>query len=156
MTDMIQIGKRSKEAQRILAEWESGEKTEESFAEMAMQYSTDPGSNTNGGLYEDVYPGMMVTEFNDWCFAEDRNVADYGIIKTSYGYHIMYMSGVSDELYWKSVVKEAYLNEQASALLDEICARYPVTSDLSNAPSARCFGAKRDRTASELRKSQSP
>ena len=91
------------------------------------------GSNTNGGLYEDVYPGMMVTEFNDWCFAEDRNVADYGIVKTSYGYHIMYMSGVSDELYWKSVVKEAYLNEQASALLDEICARYPVTSDLSNA-----------------------
>ena len=121
------------EAQRILAEWESGEKTEESFAELAMQYSTDPGSNTNGGLYEDVYPGMMVTEFNDWCFAEDRNVADYGIVKTSYGYHIMYMSGVSDELYWKSVVKEAYLNEQASALLDEICARYPVTSDLSNA-----------------------
>lgn len=121
------------EAQRILAEWESGEKTEESFAELAMQYSTDPGSNTNGGLYEDVYPGMMVTEFNDWCFAEDRNVADYGIVKTSYGYHIMYMSGVSDELYWKSVVKEAYLNEQASVLLDEICARYPVTSDLSNA-----------------------
>lgn len=121
------------EAKRILAEWEAGEKTEDSFAELAMQYSTDPASSTNGGLYEDVYPGMMVTEFNDWCFAEDRNIADYGIVKTTYGYHIMYMSGVSDEIYWKSVVKSDYLNEQASALLDEICSRYPVTSDLSNA-----------------------
>lgn len=120
------------EAERILALWQA-DPTEDNFKTLALEYNQDPGSKDNGGLYEDFQPGKMVTEFNDWCFAEDRNVADYGIIKTSYGYHIMYMSGVSDELYWKSVVKEAYLNEQASALLDEICARYPVTSDLSNA-----------------------
>ena len=33
---------------------------EDSFAELANQYSDDAGSNTNGGLYEDVYKNQMV------------------------------------------------------------------------------------------------
>lgn len=121
------------EANRIYAEWEASDKTEDTFAQMAMQYSQDPGSQSNGGLYEDVYPGMMVEEFNDWCFADGRSEADYGMVKTSYGYHIMFYSGTSDEIYWTSAVREDYLNDQASSLLDEICSRYPVTSDLDKA-----------------------
>ncbi|MDE6087675.1 MAG: peptidyl-prolyl cis-trans isomerase, partial [Oscillospiraceae bacterium] len=80
-------------AQDLLAEWESGEKTEDSFAELADTYSEDPGSNTNGGLYENVYTGQMVTSFNDWCFDESRQPGDTGIVETDYGFHIMYYSG---------------------------------------------------------------
>ena len=59
-------------AQDILDEWKAGAATEDSFAELANEYSEDPGSNTTGGLYEQVYQGQMVTEFNDWCFDPAR------------------------------------------------------------------------------------
>ena len=74
------------EAQRIYDEWKAGEATEESFAALATEYTQDPGSQSTGGLYEDVYPGQMVQPFNDWCFAEGRAVSDSGIVKTHYGY----------------------------------------------------------------------
>ena len=133
------------EAERIYAEWEAGEHTEDSFAQLAMQYSVD-GSASSGGLYEDVYPGMMVTEFNDWCFADGRAVGDSGIVKTKFGYHVMFYSGVTDEIYWITAAKQSYLNEQASALLDEICSRYPVTSNMDNAAVSTLPGQE---TASE-------
>lgn len=120
------------EADRIYAEWEDSDRSEDSFAALAQEYSVD-GSSVNGGLYENVYPGQMVTEFNDWCFDDARKVGDYGMVKTRFGYHIMFYSGVGEEIYWPTVVKEDYLNDQASLLLDEICARYPVTSTIENA-----------------------
>jgi hypothetical protein len=54
-------------ANQVYAEWQENP-TEDNFATLAGTYSSDTGSNTNGGLYDDVYPGEMVTEFNDWCF----------------------------------------------------------------------------------------
>ena len=120
------------EAERIYAEWEASDRSEDTFAEMAAQYSVD-GSSVNGGLYENVYPGQMVEEFNDWCFDDARQVADYGLVKTRFGYHIMFFSAVGEEIYWPTVVKEDYLNDQAALLVDEICARYPVTTTLENA-----------------------
>ena len=121
------------EADRIYAEWEASDKTEETFSQMANEYSTDPGSNTNGGLYENVYPGQMVEEFNDWCFDDARSEADYGIVKTRFGYHIILYVSAQDEIYWQSVVRSDYLNDQWSAMQEEICAAYPVESDLSMA-----------------------
>ena len=56
----------AQKAQDILDEWKAGDATEDSFAALANEYSQDPGSNTTGGLYEQVYQGQMVTEFNDW------------------------------------------------------------------------------------------
>ena len=47
------------EAEDILAQWEAGDKTAESFGALAEEYSDDPASNTNGGLYEQVAPGVM-------------------------------------------------------------------------------------------------
>ena len=87
-------------AEEILNEWLAGEATEESFAALAEQYSEDPGSSSNGGLYTFVQPGQMVQEFNDFCFAEERQPGDSGIVygtNGSYaGYHVMYFVGESD------------------------------------------------------------
>jgi len=71
--------------------------TEEQFADLAMEHTAD-GNGAQGGLYEGVYPGQMVAEFNDWCFDPSRVVGDNGIVQTSYGYHLMYFSGVGEPI----------------------------------------------------------
>lgn len=76
-------------AQGILDQWLAGEATEESFAQLAMEHSED-GSASSGGLYQEVYEGQMVTAFNDWCFDESRRSGDSGLVKTEYGYHVIY------------------------------------------------------------------
>ena len=117
------------EAQRIYDEWQAGEATEESFAALATEYTQDPGSQSTGGLYEDVYPGQMVQPFNDWCFAQGRAVSDSGIVKTDYGYHIMYFSGEGDYVYWKMAVESMLRNEAFSEQLTTLTESYAMTSD---------------------------
>lgn len=81
-------------AEELLAQWQSGEATEDSFAALALKESTD-GSKYDGGLYTEVYQGRMVTEFNDWCFDTARQSGDTGVVDTQYGSHVMYFSGVN-------------------------------------------------------------
>ena len=95
--------KEKEEAEKIYTEWLNGAKTEESFAELAKKY-TDDGNGDVGGLYENVFPGQMVTTFNDWCFG-DRKSGDHGIVETEFGYHIMYYSGDSKTTYRDYMVK---------------------------------------------------
>lgn len=87
------------EAVNLMDEWRGGDATEESFAELANENSDDTGSNTNGGLYENVYPNQMVTAFNDWCFDESRQAGDVDLVQTDYGYHVMYYVGDSETTY---------------------------------------------------------
>lgn len=108
------------EAQSILEEWQSGDATEESFAELANTYSADPGSNTTGGLYDNVYPGEMVDTFNDWCFDTGREIGDVDIVQTSYGYHIMYFMGYTDEYYYLTVAESDMRYYEGNALLEEL------------------------------------
>ena len=121
-------------AQAILDEWLAGEATEDSFAELANQY-TDDGNDADydgepdGGLYTDVYEGQMVTNFNDWCFDEARQVGDYGLVQTNYGYHVMYFVG--SEPVWKTYAENDLLTETLNTMMDEIIAKYPMTVDYS-------------------------
>ena len=55
------------------------------------------GSASVGGLYEGVAEGDMVEAFNDWIFDETRKYGDTDIVKTEYGYHIMFFVGTEDE-----------------------------------------------------------
>lgn len=98
-------------AESWLQTWEDGDATEESFAALATENTTDPGSKDNGGLYENVYPGQMVSAFNNWCFDENRKAGDTGIVETSYGYHVMYFVGQSDETYREYLVKNDLTSE---------------------------------------------
>lgn len=93
-------------AAELLAEFEENP-TEEHFAEMAEENSEDTGSKSNGGLYEAVTPGQMVDTFNSWLFKEDHKAGDYGIIKTDYGYHLMYMVG-DNISYRQSMIESDY------------------------------------------------
>ena len=118
------------DAQAILDAWLSGEKTEESFAALANEKSEDPGSNTNGGLYEDVYMGQMVEPFETWCFDENRQYGDYGLVKTSYGYHVMFYVGNSPM--WKQYAEGDWKNDQVSQLLKRVVENYPMEVTYEN------------------------
>lgn len=111
-------------AEEILTQWKSGEKTEESFAELANANSSDGGSNTNGGLYQNVTPGQMVQEFNDWCFDESRKAGDTDLVKTQFGYHVMYFSDSRPQ--WRYYAQQDWMTEQTSALLDNMMESHPI------------------------------
>lgn len=105
-------------AEKYEAEWKELGGSEENFAEIAAKYSVD-GSAANGGLYENVFKGQMVKEFEDWSFDPARKAGDSEIIKTQFGYHIMYFSGVAEE-YYSYVVDSAVRGERLNAYIDEI------------------------------------
>ena len=110
-----------KEAEKVYEEWKKGAATEESFAELAAQYNinSDPSSAASGGLHEDVYEGQMVTEFNDWVFDPARKPGDTGIVKTAYGYHIMYFVGDSMQA-WKSSIDAVMRRDDYSEKYEEL------------------------------------
>ncbi len=111
-------------AEEILSQWESGDQTEDSFAQLANEHSSDGGSNTNGGLYENVYVGQMVQEFNDWCFDESRKPGDTGLVKTQFGYHVMYFS--ADRPQWRHYAQQDWMTEQTTALLENMVKAHPI------------------------------
>ena len=73
-----------KNAEDILAKARAGE----DFAELAKQYSEDPGSKENGGLYEDFGRGRMVKEFEDASFNLPIDSISE-LVETRYGFHII-------------------------------------------------------------------
>lgn len=110
-------------AEDLLAQWQAGEATEDSFAELAKENSADSNA-AQGGLYEDVTRGAMVDEFNDWCFDPARQAGDTGIVKTSYGYHIMYFVGTAPETFWELQVTNALKSNDMTSWNEEMTEGY--------------------------------
>ena len=113
-------------AEAIYEEWKSGDATEDSFAALANEKSDD-GDGTTGGLYENIYPGQMVTAFNDWCFDVARQAGDTGIVETEYGYHIMYYVGASEQTYRDYQIENTLRSEDVQAWYDEIVEAQTIT-----------------------------
>ena len=120
-------------ADEIYKMWQEGDATEETFAALATEYTEDPGSMSTGGLYEEIYPGQMMQEFNDWCFDTARQVGDTAVVKTSYGYHIMYFSGVCDHPYWYKIAQQDCLATRQQQALADIVNATTVEVDYSKA-----------------------
>lgn len=131
-------------ANELLDQWKKGEATEDSFAALVKDNTADGGSKENGGLYENVYPGMMVTSFNDWCFAEGRKAGDTGVVLSDFGYHIMYFVGEAEQTYREymitNVMKSDDMDKWAKEVYDAV--KYEVLDisrlqlDLTLAPNA--------------------
>ncbi len=108
-------------AEELLAQWKAGEATEEAFAALANEKSAD-GDGTTGGLYENIYPGQMVTNFNDWCYDEARKSGDTDIVESEYGYHVMYFVGDSDMTYRDYQIENELRTNDVNAWYDEVIA----------------------------------
>ncbi len=109
-----------KEAEDVLKKWQEGAATEESFAALVADNSDDGGSTATGGLYEDIYPGQMVTAFEDWCYDESRKVGDTGIVETEYGYHVMYFVGDSETSFREYQIESTLHNQDMQEWYDGI------------------------------------
>ena len=105
-------------AQAVYDEWLAGEKTEDSFGLLANDKSQDQnGEVTNGGIYENVTEGRMVEEFEDWCFEDTRQPGDHGLVKTQYGYHVMYFVG--SEAIWSRYCRLGIQSLEVEELAEE-------------------------------------
>ncbi len=113
-------------AQELYDGWLNGEATEESFAELAQANSVD-GNASEGGLYEQVTKGYMVETFNDWIFDDSRKTGDSGLVKTQFGYHIMYfVKREQVEPLWIATVKTNYLSAKLSEIVQNAAEQYPI------------------------------
>lgn len=116
------------EAQKLLDQWLAGDATEDAFAALAKEHSTDPGSKADGGLYSGLTEQTnFVKEFKEWYLEDGRKTGDYGLIKTDYGYHIMYFSGT--EPIWKFYCREGLTDELHNEMINAIIEKYEVNVD---------------------------
>ncbi len=111
-------------AEEILNNWKSGDATEDSFAELAKENTTDTGSQDNGGLYENVIPGQMVNPFSAWCFETGRKAGDTAIVRSAYGYHIMYYVGTTGEKVWEYNAKQALASADGASQSEKLEEEY--------------------------------
>ncbi len=116
------------EAQKVLDEWKAGEATEESFIQMTGKYTEDTGYADNGGLYTDVYTGSGYVEaFEAWASNTERKPGDCELVKTQFGYHIMYC--IDTELCWQRYARDGYKQEYCTKLVDEAAKKAPLVVD---------------------------
>lgn len=116
------------EAEALYEQWKAGDMSEDSFAELAKNNSEDSNAST-GGLYSNVTDGYMVDAFNDWCFDAARQVGDHGLVKTQYGYHLMFFSGSRD--IWYAKAEEDLISDRANELIPAAMEKHPATIDYS-------------------------
>ena len=109
-------------AQALLNTWLQGSADEDAFAALAKTNSSC-SSAAQGGLIENIVKGQMVAEFEEWCM-EPHEYGDYGIVKTSYGYHLMfYVDGM--EL-WRSAAESGLRSEKINEVLNAKEAQSPL------------------------------
>ncbi len=112
-------------AQALLDEFLAGEATEDVFATMAQEHSTDGGSNTNGGLYSQLTKATnFVDGFKNWYLDETRKPGDAGLVQSEHGYHIMYFSDSYD--IWSYEAENALLSETVTQKLEQAQEEMPM------------------------------
>lgn len=112
-------------AQELLDQWAAGEATEDSFAALAAEHSADGGSNTDGGLYTDLTESTnFVEEFKAWYLDENNQPGSTGLVKSVYGYHIMYQSAIRP--IWKTVAAEELLTDRVAEMIEQGMEKYPM------------------------------
>lgn len=112
-----------KKADSILAKFNKTDKSEYEFAKLAEQYSTDSASTSSGsndsfgGLYESVTLGQMVPDFEKWSIDDSRKYGDTGIVKSNYGYHIMFF--INDCPEYQSKIIAQIKSDRLSNMIDK-------------------------------------
>ena len=118
------------EAQELLKGWAKKTKaTEATFAEIANKNSEDKGTALDGGAYDKITKGQLMTELDSWCFDPSRQVGDTTIIRSDYGVHILYFAGSEDIAYAEA--EEEYYRQEQNAIITLACDASPMEVDYS-------------------------
>ena len=103
-------------AQSVLDEWKAGEATEDSFAALVNANTSDAASASSGGLYSNITTSSNYEQaFLDWATDPARKEGDTGLVKTGYGWHIMYYVASKDPV-WKQTTASALQDQDYEAL----------------------------------------
>lgn len=105
-------------AQSVLDEWESGEATEETFIALVTANTSDTASASSGGLYSNITStSNYVQPFLDWTTDPARRTGDVELVKSEYGWHIMYYVSSNDPV-WRQSTASALRAQDFEALTD--------------------------------------
>jgi len=97
----------------------------EDFATLAGQYSEDPGSKDNGGLYVGTERGMFVPEYENAVLSLKAGEVYPSLVKSSHGYHIIKTEGITNpdgfvSLKIANSIVDNELNEAASIWIEDL------------------------------------
>ena len=97
------------------------------FSEFAKNYSQDPGSNINGGLYVDIHQSQLAPELDTWLFDAARQHGDYEIIRSNAGCHILFFSQATED--WYAAAEAGLIQSLYNELIAGAMAKYPAAID---------------------------
>ncbi len=82
------------------------------FPALVKELSEDTGSKETGGKYTVMKNNQYVLEFQNWAVDPSRKVGDTGIVKTSYGYHVMKLMKIYPFAQLKDDIKSSYITKK--------------------------------------------
>ena len=98
---------------------------------LANKNSDDTGSNANGGLFENLTKDdNFVEPFKKWYLDETRKSGDTGLIKTEWGYHVMYF--VQGEPQWKTISRNRILSSAVEDIVKIAREQFPIEVTYKN------------------------
>lgn len=123
----------TEDAQAILAEWQGGEATEESFAELCDNYNDPSLVSSTGGLMEGIRPEMMSGDMEAWLSDSARKAGDtIALPPEEDGYsYVLYYLGEGDP-YWMASAKNTLLGTAMEAYMEEITADISIEDPKKN------------------------
>ncbi len=121
------FAKAKEEADKILAEYNNGDKTADAFKALAKEH-TDDSNGEDGGLYKNVTKGQMVEEFENWIYDETREAGNVDLVKTKYGWHMMYFVG-DGMTAWKVTAENGLKSDDYSEHLEELEEQFELEYD---------------------------
>lgn len=114
-------------AQALLDQWKAGEADEASFIALVIENSEDTGSAESGGLIADITSTSgYVESFRSWAIDPARREGDVELVKSEYGWHIMYYVSTNDPV-WKRTAVIALQNQDYEELADAALRGWTVT-----------------------------
>lgn len=118
-------------ARSLLDEWKSSEATEDSFSALVSANSDDTSSAQDGGLISGITSNSSYVEaFRDWSIDAGRKEGDVELVKTEYGWHIMYYVSTDDPA-WKLTAADALLRQDYTQLTQDVSRDFSVGLGIS-------------------------
>ncbi len=112
-------------AQGILDQWLAGDRSEQSFSDLALNHSQDGSTLLDGGLCGGMNEENLVDQaFKDWYMDPSRKAGDYGLVKSEDGYHVMYY--IQEEARWEYESWLSLINSIRDAIAKEAMEKYPM------------------------------
>ena len=116
-------------AKNYVSKWKKDRANVHTFAQLASTESADSSTARDGGLFYRVAEGQLIPVLNDWAFDEARQVDDMEIIRSEYGYHIVYFCGSTTQGAVQAEID--LITEESQKLVEAAKESYPADIDYS-------------------------